>query len=308
MSLLTRLKDGLSKTRTQITSILGGEEEFNEEFFEALEDALISADIGVELSGEILDDLRQRIREEKISTAAEAYDTMKTMLIEQLDVQRLPDEFPPKPWVVLVVGVNGVGKTTTIGKIANELRSGGKSVMLGAVDTFRAGAIEQLRIWSERTGSGFVSQKEGSDPASVAFDAMEAAKARDTDVLILDTAGRLHNKINLMNEMEKILRVIKRNTPHAPNEILLVVDATTGQNALKQVSAFNEVLGITGLVITKLDGTAKGGVALALVKTYRIPVKKIGVGEAIDDLQDFDPRAYIEAMFGDLTENSVKQQ
>lgn len=178
--------------------------------------------------------------------------------------------------------------------------------MLGAVDTFRAGAIEQLRIWSQRTDSEFVSQKEGSDPASVAFDAMEAAKARNVDVLILDTAGRLHNKINLMHEIEKILRVIKRNTPHAPNEILLVVDATTGQNAMKQVAAFNGVLGITGLVITKLDGTAKGGVALALARTFRIPVKKIGVGEGIDDLQNFDAHAYVEAMFGYLSENSAQ--
>ncbi len=308
MNLMARLKEGLSKTRSQISSILGAGEQFNEEFFEALEDALISADIGVELSGEILIDLRQRIKDEKIDSVGSAYDAMKEMLIEQLDVKLLPDDFPPKPWVTLVVGVNGVGKTTTIGKIANELRSGGKSVMLGAVDTFRAGAIEQLRIWAERTGSEFVSQKEGSDPASVAFDAMEAAKARNTDVLILDTAGRLHNKINLMHEMEKILRVIKRNTPHAPNEILLVVDATTGQNALRQVAAFNEMLGITGLVITKLDGTAKGGVALAMAKTYRIPVRKIGVGEGIEDLQDFNARAYIEAMFGDLTENSAQPE
>jgi fused signal recognition particle receptor len=308
MNLMTRLKEGLSKTRSQISSILGAGEKFNEDFFDALEDALISADIGVELSGEILIDLRQRIKDEKIDTVGGAYDAMKEMLVEQLDVKLLPDDFPPKPWVTLVVGVNGVGKTTTIGKIANELRTSGKSVMLGAVDTFRAGAIEQLRIWADRTGSEFVSQKEGSDPASVAFDAMEAAKARNTDVLILDTAGRLHNKVNLMHEMEKILRVIKRNTPHAPNEILLVVDATTGQNALKQVAAFNEMLGITGLVITKLDGTAKGGVALAMAKTYRIPVRKIGVGEGIEDLQDFNARAYIEAMFGDLTENSAQPE
>ena len=171
---------------------------------------------------------------------------------------KLPEEFPPKPWVILVVGVNGVGKTTTIGKLANELRLKGKSVMLGAADTFRAGAIEQLRIWAKRTDSEFVAQQEGADAASVAFDAIEAAKARDIDVLILDTAGRLHTKVNLMNELQKILRVIKRNTPHAPNEILLVVDATTGQNAIKQARVFNEAVGLTGLIITKLDGTAKG--------------------------------------------------
>jgi fused signal recognition particle receptor len=172
--------------------------------------------------------------------------------------------------------------------------------MLGAADTFRAGAIEQLRIWADRTGAGFVAQQAGADAASVAFDAIEAARARGTDILILDTAGRLHTKVNLMNELEKILRVIKRNTPHAPNEILLVVDATTGQNAIKQVQVFNEIVGLTGLVITKLDGTAKGGVALALTRTFNIPIRKIGVGEGIDDLQDFDPKEYVEAMFGNL--------
>lgn len=300
MSFFARLKDGLSKTRSQITAMLGGGGEFNEEFFSALEDALISADIGIELSTEIIAGLRERIRRDKITTAHDAYAAMKSMLVEQLSVTRDPDDFPPKPWVVLVVGVNGVGKTTTIGKIAHELRGKGKTVMLGAIDTFRAGAIEQLRIWAERTGAEFISQHSGADPASVAFDAMEAARARGVDVLMLDTAGRLHNKVNLMNEMEKILRVIKRNTPHAPNETLLVVDATTGQNAMKQVAVFNELLGITGLVITKLDGTAKGGVAFSLAKTFGIPVKKIGVGEGIDDLQDFDAREYVEAMFGDL--------
>lgn len=306
MSFFKRLKDGLSKTRSQINTILGGSDEFNNEFFENLEDALISADIGVELSAEIIDDLQDRIRSEKIQTAFDAYEAMKEMLIEQLDVIKFPDDFPPKPWVTLVVGVNGVGKTTTIGKIAHELRQMGKTVMLGAVDTFRAGAIEQLKVWADRTGSEFISQHEGADAASVAFDAMEAAKARDVDVLFLDTAGRLHNKVNLMHEMEKILRVIKRNTPHAPNEVLMVVDATTGQNALKQVAAFNDILQITGLVITKLDGTAKGGVALSLAKTYNIPVRKIGVGEAIDDLQDFNAREYVEAMFGYLSENGTQ--
>ncbi|MBN1307055.1 MAG: signal recognition particle-docking protein FtsY [Chitinispirillaceae bacterium] len=301
MSLLARLKTGMSKTRTQITSILGSEGSFNDDFFLALEDALISADIGVDLSMEIIDGLKERIRRDKIATVSDAYEAMKALLVEQLHVRRLDGDFPPKPWVILVVGVNGVGKTTTIGKIAHELREKGKSVMLGAVDTFRAGAIEQLRIWAERTGSDFVAQHPGADAASVAFDAMVAARARNVDVLILDTAGRLHNKINLMNEIEKIVRVIRRNTPHAPNEILLVVDATTGQNAIKQAAVFNEVLGITGLVITKLDGTAKGGVALALAKTYRLPIKKIGIGESIDDLQDFDAPTYIEAMFGYLT-------
>lgn len=300
MSLISRLKDGLSKTRSQLISIVGSEDRFDEQFFESLEEALIAADIGMELSEEIIDDLKWRIDEEGIRDIREAYKELKRVLASSLNVVKLPDEFPPRPWVILVVGVNGVGKTTTIGKMAHELRQKGKSVMLGAADTFRAGAIEQLRVWADRTGCDFVAQQEGSDAASVAFDAIEAAKARNIDVLILDTAGRLHTKVNLMSELDKIVRVIKRNTPHAPNEILLVIDATTGQNALKQVKVFNDALGLTGLIVTKLDGTAKGGVAIAMTRQFKIPIKKIGVGEGIDDLQDFDPKAYVEAMFGDL--------
>lgn len=300
MNLLARLKDGLSKTRSQITSIMGGDGRFDDAFFDSLEEAMIAADIGIELATEIIDELKQDLKDCKVTLVSEAYELFKAMIVKGLTVTSLPEDFPPKPWVIMVVGVNGVGKTTTIGKIANEFRSKGKSVMLGAADTFRAGAIEQLRIWSQRTESDFVAQKEGSDAASVAFDSIEAARARDVDVLILDTAGRLHTKVNLMNELEKILRVIKRNTPHAPNEILLVVDATTGQNAIKQAQVFHESVGLTGLVITKLDGTAKGGVALALTKKFKIPIRKIGVGEAMEDLQDFDPKAYVEAMFGNL--------
>jgi fused signal recognition particle receptor len=300
MNLLARLKDGLSKTRSQITSIMGGDGRFDDAFFDSLEEAMIAADIGIELATDIINELKQDLKDCKVTLVSEAYELFKAMIIKGLTVTSLPEDFPPKPWVIMVVGVNGVGKTTTIGKIANEFRSKGKSVMLGAADTFRAGAIEQLRIWSQRTESDFVAQKEGSDAASVAFDSIEAARARDIDVLILDTAGRLHTKVNLMNELEKILRVIKRNTPHAPNEILLVVDATTGQNAIKQAQVFHESVGLTGLVITKLDGTAKGGVALALTKRFKIPIRKIGVGEGMEDLQDFDPKAYVEAMFGNL--------
>jgi|SRR5690554_116828 len=300
MNLFTRLKEGLSKTRSQITSIVGNDSRFGEEFYESLEEAMISADIGLELSLEIIDRLKEEINSLKIDSVHEAYTIFKQMLAKDLDVTKMPEEFPPKPWVTMVVGVNGVGKTTTIGKMAYELCQSGKKVMLGAADTFRAGAIEQLRIWAQRTESQFVSQHEGADAASVAFDSIEAAKARDTDVLLLDTAGRLHTKVNLMSELQKIVKVIRRNTPHAPNEILLVVDATTGQNALKQAKVFNDILGITGLIITKLDGTAKGGVALALTKTFGIPIRKIGVGEGLDDLQDFDPMDYVNAMFGDI--------
>jgi len=300
MNLFARLKDGLSKTRSQITSIISGSGKFDDSFYDSLEEALISADIGLEMALEIIERLKKEIRENKITDQVGAYTAMKQILAEDLQVAKDPEEFPPKPWVILIVGVNGVGKTTTIGKIANELKQNGKSVMLCAADTFRAGAIEQLRIWSQRTNSEFVAQHEGADAASVAFDAIEAAKARDVDVLLLDTAGRLHTKVNLMNELEKIVRVIKRNTPHAPNEVLLVVDATTGQNALNQAKVFNSIIPLTGLVITKLDGTAKGGIALALAKELGVPIKKIGVGEGIDDLQDFDAALYVNAMFGDL--------
>jgi fused signal recognition particle receptor len=301
MNLFARLKDGLSKTRSQIASIISGNGKFDESFYDSLEEALISADIGLELCLDIIDRLKKEIKDKKIMSQSEAYNAMKQLLISDLQVIKNPDEFPPRPWVTLIVGINGVGKTTTIGKIANELKQEGKSVMLCAADTFRAGAIEQLRIWAQRTGSEFVSQHEGADAASVAFDAIEAAKARNVDVLLLDTAGRLHTKVNLMNELEKIVRVVKRNTPHAPNEVLLVVDATTGQNALNQAKVFNEIIGVTGLVITKLDGTAKGGIALALTRQLGIPIKKIGVGEGIEDLQDFNAELYVNAMFGDLS-------
>jgi len=300
MGFFDRLKEGLGKTRSQISAIVKGGGGLDDNFYEALEEALIAADAGVDLVDRIFDDLRRQIKERGIADRAGACALLKEMLAEDLAVTEALEDFPPKPWVILVVGVNGVGKTTTIGKMAHELRQMGKQVTLGAADTFRAGAIEQLKIWAERTGCDFVAQHEGADAASVAFDAMEAAKNRGADVLILDTAGRLHVKVNLMNELEKILRVIKRNTPHAPNEILLVVDATTGQNAMKQAEVFNDIVGLTGLVVTKLDGTAKGGIALALTRRFNIPVRKIGVGEGIDDLQDFDPKAYVEAMLGDM--------
>jgi fused signal recognition particle receptor len=300
MDIFSRLKDGLSKTRSQISAILGTPTDFNDEFFDSLEDALISADIGLEFTTEVIGRLKKEISDQNIVLAKDAYELLKKMLVQCLDIGKPPHDFQPKPWVILVVGVNGVGKTTTIGKLAHDYHGKGKKVMLGAADTFRAGAIEQLRIWSEKTHSEFVSQHEGADAASVAFDAIDAAKARSIDILMLDTAGRLHNKVNLMNELEKIVRVIRRNTPHAPDEVLLVIDATTGQNALKQATVFNESIGLTGLIITKLDGTAKGGIALSLTKNLNIPIRKIGVGEGMADLQDFNPGAYVEAMFGNL--------
>jgi fused signal recognition particle receptor len=299
MNFFSRLKEGLTKTRSQIAAIVGIKQHFDEQFYESLEEALIAADIGVDLSIEIIERLKTEIKARNLTTPAEAYITLKELLTTDLNLP-YSDSFSSKPHVILIAGVNGVGKTTTIGKIANSLRQQGKSVMLAAADTFRAGAIEQLRIWADRTGCEFIAQHEGADAASVGYDAMEAATKRSTDILILDTAGRLHTKINLMNELEKIVRVVRRHTPSAPHEILLVIDATTGQNALKQAQVFNSILGLTGLIVTKLDGTAKGGIALALVKELKIPIKKIGVGEGIEDLQDFNPVDYVEAMFGEL--------
>jgi fused signal recognition particle receptor len=300
MNFFAKLKEGLTKTRSQIASIVGIKQNFDEQFYESLEEALIAADIGVGFSQEIIERLKKEIKARGLTTPAEAYATLKELLIADLTTVPVYEQNTGTPHVMLVAGVNGVGKTTTIGKIAGSLRQQGKSVMLGAVDTFRAGAIEQLRIWAHRTGCDFVAQHEGADAASVAFDAMEAAVKRNMDVLILDTAGRLHNKVNLMNELEKIIRVIRRHSPQAPHEILLVIDATTGQNALNQVRVFNSIVGLTGLVITKLDGTAKGGIAFALVKELKIPIKKIGVGEGMEDLQDFNPAEYVEAMFGEM--------
>jgi fused signal recognition particle receptor len=299
MNFFSRLKEGLSKTRSQIAAIVGLKTEFDEQFYESLEEALVAADIGLGLSQSIIDRLRQEIRSRGLKTSADAFGALKKLLVADLTFAS-PAIAPAKPWVVLVVGVNGVGKTTTIGKIAASFAAQGKKVMLGAGDTFRAGAIEQLRIWADRTGSDFVGQHEGADAASVAFDALEAARNRNVDVLMLDTAGRLHNKVNLMNELDKIIRVIRRHTPLAPHEILLVIDATTGQNALRQAEVFHRAIGLTGLVITKLDGTARGGIALALAGELKIPIRKIGVGEGLDDLQDFVPHDYVEAMFGDL--------
>jgi fused signal recognition particle receptor len=299
-----RLKKGLSKTRSQIASIVGLKTEFDDRFYESLEEALIAADIGLDFSRSVIERLRREIKGKGLRTSAEAYATLKELLSADLMLETASVDVGAKPRVVLVTGVNGVGKTTTIGKIAASYAAEGKRVMLGAGDTFRAGAIEQLRIWAQRTGSDFVCQHVGSDAASVAYDALEAATKRNIDVLLLDTAGRLHNKVNLMNELEKIIRVIRRHTPRAPHEILLVIDATTGQNALRQAQVFNSTIGITGLVITKLDGTAKGGIALALTSKLKIPIRKIGVGESIDDLQDFNPHDYIEAMLGELGEMS----
>ena len=297
-----RLKAGLSKTRDdmnyKINDILGNYVKIDEDMIEDLEDLLISSDIGMETTMTLIDNLRDSIREKQIQDPKE----VKPVLAEEIrkilekngDVSRLNLE--PSPAVILIVGVNGVGKTTTIGKLAHKLKSEGKSVLIAAADTFRAAAIEQVETWGERSGVTVISHKEGADPAAVVFDAIQAQKARNIDVLICDTAGRLHNKKNLMNELEKIHRIIEKESPNAQKESLLVLDATTGQNAILQAKSFDEVTHLTGIVLTKLDGTAKGGVVLPLIQELDIPIKLIGVGEGMNDLQEFSGEEFANAL------------
>ena len=296
-----RLREGMSKTRSSIASglnsIFHGFSKIDEDFYEELEEVLIMADIGVATTDEILTNLREKVKEQHIKEPEACRELLMESIREQMEVPENAYDFEKGPSVVLVVGVNGVGKTTTTGKIAGLLRSEGKKVLLAAADTFRAAATEQLTEWSKRAGCDIISASEGADPAAVVFDAVSAAKARKTDVLLCDTAGRLHNKKNLMDELGKINRVIDREYPAAIRETLVVLDGTTGQNALAQAKQFNEICNITGIVITKLDGTAKGGIAVAIQKELGIPVKFIGVGESIEDMQRFDPDAFVRALF-----------
>ncbi|MGN1126553.1 MAG: signal recognition particle-docking protein FtsY, partial [Ruminococcus sp.] len=280
----------------QIDSMLKSFTKIDEELFEELTELLVMGDVGVATAEQITDELRDRVKKEGIKDPAEIKHLLEEVVADML---RGDEELKinTKPSIILVIGVNGVGKTTTIGKLANNLRNQGKSVLLAAADTFRAAAIEQLEVWAERSGCDIVKQKEGSDPAAVIFDAISAAKARNTDVIICDTAGRLHNKKHLMDELAKIGRVIDRELPDADKEFLLVLDATTGQNAVNQAEQFSKATGITGIVLTKLDGTAKGGVVLAIKNGLGIPVKYIGVGEQIDDLQEFVPEDFSKALF-----------
>ena len=295
-----RLFAGMSKTRNNLAeglrSLFGGSR-IDEDFYEELEEILIMADIGVATTQGILESLRAKVKEQHIKEPSECRQLLMDTIREQMAVPEDAYEFEDKPSVILMVGVNGVGKTTTAGKIAGSLRADGKRVLLAAADTFRAAATEQLIEWSHRAGCEIIAAKEGADPAAVVFDAVTAAKARKADVLIVDTAGRLHNKKNLMDELGKINRVIDREYPNAHRETFVVLDGTTGQNALVQAREFNEIADITGIVITKLDGTAKGGIAIAIQKELGIPVKYIGVGEKIDDMQKFDPDAFTEALF-----------
>ena len=300
MGFFEKIKNGLKKTRTAMASTLGGIfsafSGANEEFYEELEESMILADIGVETSCKAVEQLRERVKAEKLKSAEEIHDALKDILVQMLEVGPTELRMGTKPSVVLVIGVNGVGKTTTIGKLAHRYTEEGKKVLLCAADTFRAAAADQLEIWAGRSGVEIVRQHEGADPAAVVFDAIAAAKARGTDLILCDTAGRLHNKANLMNELGKISRIIDRELPGADKEVLLVLDGTTGQNGLMQAKEFKAIAGVTAIALTKLDGTAKGGIVIAVADALQIPVKFIGVGEQMDDLMPFDARAFVDAL------------
>lgn len=296
----SKIKEGLTKTRKAMANTLGsvftGFSSLDDDFYDELEECLILADLGVETSGKAVEALRRRVKENHLKEPEEAKQALKEILIDMLNVGDTKLRLNTKPSVVLVIGVNGVGKTTTIGKLAKQMVDDGKKVLMCAGDTFRAAAADQLEIWANRTGADIVRQDEGADPAAVVFDGIQAAKSRGADVILCDTAGRLHNKANLMNELNKISRIINRELPDADKEILLVLDATTGQNGLLQAKQFKEIAGVTAMALTKLDGTAKGGIVVAVADTLQIPVKYIGVGEQADDLMPFDATDFVNAL------------
>ncbi|HZK54022.1 MAG TPA: signal recognition particle-docking protein FtsY [Desulfosporosinus sp.] len=297
----TKLKEGLTKTREnfvgKVEEVFTGRKKIDEELYDELEEVLIRSDVGVNTSLQLVEGLRKAVKERKISDPSELALVLQELIAELLGEEETLTSAKKGPSIILVVGVNGVGKTTTIGKLANRLKKDGKRVIMAAGDTFRAAAIDQLEVWGERSGIEVIKHQEGADPAAVAYDAVQAAKSRSIDVVLIDTAGRLHNKVNLMEELRKVKRVIAREIPGAPHEVLLVLDATTGQNALQQAKQFQEVAGVTGIVLTKLDGTAKGGVVLGIRGETGIPVKWIGIGEGIDDLRPFVPKDFAAALF-----------
>ncbi|KAE8559103.1 signal recognition particle-docking protein FtsY, partial [Paenibacillus polymyxa] len=306
-----QFKDGLEKTRKgfveKVTDLMIRRKKIDEEFYEELEEILIGADVGVNTVMNLIEDLRGEVKKRKIEDASELQPVLSEKLSELLrgnDNSQLKMN-PDGITVILFVGVNGVGKTTTIGKLAHRFKQEGKKVLLAAGDTFRAGAIEQLEVWGQRAGVEVIKQQSGSDPAAVMFDAVQAAKQRQVDVLLCDTAGRLQNKSNLMEELNKIFRVIQREIPDAPHEVLLVLDATTGQNALNQAKLFGEKSGVTGLVLTKLDGTAKGGIVVAIRQELNLPVKLVGLGEKVNDLQPFDSEQFVHALFAGLIQEEA---
>ena len=300
MGFFEKIKAGMAKTRAALSGTLGsvftGFSEIDDDFYDELEECLILADLGVETAGKAVEKLKKTVREQHLKQTEEARQALREILIDMLNVGDPALNLGTQPSVILVIGVNGVGKTTTIGKIARQQVEAGKRVLLVAADTFRAAAADQLEIWAGRTGAELVRQHEGADPAAVVFDGIQAAKARGTDVIIIDTAGRLHNKANLMNELNKISRIVERELPEAAKEVLLVLDGTTGQNGLIQAKQFKEIAGVTAIALTKLDGTAKGGIVIAVADALQIPVKFIGVGEKAEDLMPFEARAFVEAL------------
>ena len=303
---LKRLFDGMAKTRSNLVSKLDGlfsGGDIDEEFYEDLEEILITADIGVRTTADIIEELKERVEDERIKDLYKVKEILMESIRRKMDLGENAYDFENQKSVILVIGVNGVGKTTSIGKLAGQMRSKGKSVTLAAADTFRAEAIEQLDMWAKRAGANFIAHQEGSDPAAVVYDAVQSAKAKGTDILICDTAGRLHNKKNLMEELRKINRIIDKDYQEAYRETLIVLDATTGQNALVQAREFMEVAKITGIILTKMDGSAKGGIAVAIQSELGVPVKYIGVGEQIDDLQKFNSETYVNALFTESDES-----
>ena len=297
----SRLVEGLAKTRNAVVSgienVFLGYDVIDEDFYEELEETLIMGDIGIRASTDIIEELRKRVKEEHLTSPSQCKDVLIETIKQRMDLGENAYEFENRKSVVFVIGVNGVGKTTSVGKLASQLKKDVKKVLVVAADTFRAAAIEQLEEWTKRAGVDIIAQNEGSDPGAVVFDACKAAVARNTDVMIVDTAGRLHNKKNLMEELKKINKIIEREYPDAYRETLVVLDGTTGQNALEQARVFNEAANITGIILTKLDGSAKGGIAVAIQAELSIPVKYIGVGEKIDDLHKFDSQEFVDALF-----------
>ncbi len=307
-----RLVQGLSSTRKNLNDgfsrLIGSHTKLDDDFMDELEEVLFSSDIGVDITMRIVNDLRRDVKKNLLKDTSEVIGFIESELVSIVrgaKVEPVDATVETKPYVILVIGVNGAGKTTTIGKIASRFTARGESVLLAAADTFRAAAIDQLATWAQRSGSDLVSHKNGSDPSAVVFDALKAARARGCDVLIADTAGRLHSKVNLMEELKKVKRIISRELPGAPHETLLVLDATTGQNAVSQARIFDEAIGVTGIALTKLDGTAKGGVVLNIMETLKIPVKLVGVGERIEDLRPFVPEDFVHAIFSDAFDSET---
>ena len=300
MGFFDKIKEGLSKTRSALSGTLGGLftgfSEIDDDFYDELEECLILADLGVDTALKAVSNLRKAVKEQHLKTTEEAKTALKQILVEMLNVGDTALNLSTTPSVVLVIGVNGVGKTTTIGKLATQLVGEGKKVLLVAGDTFRAAAADQLEIWAQRSGAAIVRQHEGADPASVVYDGIQSAKAKGADVILVDTAGRLHNKQNLMNELNKISRIVERELPDAAREVLLVLDGTTGQNGLIQAKQFKEIAGVTCVALTKLDGTAKGGIVIAVADSLGLPVKYVGVGEKAEDLMPFEAAAFVDAL------------